>query len=204
MSSNNGVANGHRTTAIPQLDDLPTPTDTLEERNARGAATLIGKRTPSPLDGPFKTPVTDALRAANFGPMTEEGMARLAAEQAATDRCEPTPAPLHWADELRQWWNGTADRDISSSLDKIVEYGGSGPAYDLLATGHDLAAMNGRRVTDEEAVELAVMMYLSSKVNRWLAAAKDGRRPSDDTLLDIVYYGMMARRNRAVGGWPTA
>lgn len=185
------LANGHRTTVIPELDDVPTPTDTIEERNARGAATLIGKREPSPLnEKPFESPITNSLRAG--GPawtITED---------------DHEPPPLHWADELRQWWNRTADCDISSSLDKIVEYGGNGPAYDLLATGHDLAAMNGRRVTDEEAVELAIMMYLSSKVNRWLAAAKDGRRPSDDTLLDITYYSMMARRNRAVGGWPIA
>jgi hypothetical protein len=140
---------------------------------------------------PFTSPVTDALRA--------QGPARIADSPVISE-----PPPLHWADELRAWWISTADRDISESLDKIVEYGGNGPAYDLLATGHDLAAMNGRRVTDEEAVELAIMMYLSSKVNRWLAAAKDGRRPSDDTLLDITYYSLMARRNRAVGGWPTA
>ena len=188
MSSSNGLANGRRTATAP-LPGVGHPD------NARLAQS-------DPLESEFKTPVTDALRAANFGPMTEQRLARLAEEQ--TDRREPAPAPLHWADQLRQWWIGTADCDISKSLDKIVEYGGSGPAYDLLATGHDLAAMNGRRVSDEEAVEMAIAFYLSSKVNRWMAAVIDGRRPSDDTLLDIVYYGMMARRNRAVGGWPTA
>ena len=173
MSSNNGVANGHRTTVIPQLD-VPAPEE-------------------------FKTPITDALVASRpwkFAPPTEQELADGAAKQD-----EPR---MHWADELRQWWNGTADRDISSSLDKIVAYGGSGAAYDLIATGHDLAAMNGRKVDDSEAIELGIAFYLSSKVNRWMAAIIDGRRPSDDTLLDIVFYGMMARRNRAVGGWPIA
>jgi len=109
-----------------------------------------------------------------------------------------------WAADLIGWWGETARGDIGGSIKKVVEYGGRGAAYDLLATGHDLAAMNGRTATDQEATELAILFYLSSKVNRWFAAAIDGRRPSDDTLLDIVYYGMMARRNRAVGGWPVA
>ena len=165
------IANGHRTTRIPGLDELPLPTDMPE---------------------PFTTPVTDALRAQPWSP------------HAATEDVVTEPAPVHWADELRAWWIGTADRDISESLDKIVQYGGSGPAYDLVATGHDLAAMNGRKVTDEEAVEMGIAFYLSSKVNRWMAAIIDGRRPSDDTILDITYYSMMARRNRAVGGWPIA
>lgn len=169
------LANGHRTTIIPELDEPIAATD----------------------EKPFESPITNSLRAANFGPMTPEGLARLRAEEAADEQ-----PPVHWADELRQWWNRTADCDISSSLDKIVAYGGSGPAYDLVATGHDLAAMNGRKVSDEEAVEMGIAFYLSSKVNRWMAAIIDGRRPSDDTILDITYYSMMARRNRAVGGWP--
>lgn len=115
-----------------------------------------------------------------------------------------TPRRPEWAIELETWWIETATTDIGGSIQKIAEYGGSGPAYDLLATGHDLAAMNGRRVDDEEAVELAILFYLSSKVNRMLAAAIDGRRGSDDTLLDISYYAFMARRNRVVGGWPVA
>lgn len=170
------VANGHRTTVIPGLDEPIAATD----------------------EKPFKSPVTDQLRRGGVpwavAPPTEE-------EIAAGLHEEPQ---VHWADELRQWWNRTADCDISSSLDKIVAYGGSGAAYDLIATGHDLAAMNGRKVDDSEAIELGIAFYLSSKVNRWMAAIIDGRRPSDDTLLDIVFYGMMARRNRAVGGWPIA
>lgn len=114
-----------------------------------------------------------------------------------------TPLP-EWARGLEDWWANTAAHDIESSIAKVVEYGGRGSAYDLLATGHDVAALSGRQVGDEEAAELAILFYLSSKVNRWFAAAIDGRRPSDDTLLDITYYAMMARRVRAVGGWPIA
>lgn len=107
-----------------------------------------------------------------------------------------------WAQELREWWTATTDDDISGSLSKVVEYGGSGAAYDLISTGRRLARLSGREVGDEEAVELGIAFYISSKLDRWMAAIMDGRRPSDDTLLDVVYYGMMARRNRAVGGWP--
>lgn len=120
---------------------------------------------------------------------------------AAAHASPPRPG---WAQGLEDWWVNTATHDIESSLEKIVQYGGSGSAYDLIATGHDLAALNGRTVGDEEAAELAVLWYLASKVNRMMAAAIDGRRGSDDTALDISYYSFMLRRIRAVGGWPIA
>lgn len=107
-----------------------------------------------------------------------------------------------WASELQYWWTSTASSDIGGSIQKIVNYGGRGAAYDLIATGHDLAALNGRTVGDEEAAELAVVFYLSSKINRMLAAAIDGRRGSDDTALDITFYSLILRRIRAAGGWP--
>lgn len=130
-----------------------------------------------------------------------EQIAHLAQVRPLTDRERTLP---EWADKLVDWWCTTATDDITGSIAKVVEYGGSGAAYDLQATGRDLAAMNGRTVDDQEATELGILFYLSSKVNRWMAAVIDGRRPSDDTLLDITYYAMMARRNRAVGGWPVA
>lgn len=154
---------------------------------AAPSGTANGQRT-------IVSPVPPRIRETEPAPWADEALAAI----------DELPLPPAWAAQLRQWWIDLADQDIAGSMAKIVEYGGSGTAYDLLATGHDLAAMNGRHVTDEEAGELAILFYLSSKVNRWMAAAMDGRRPSDDTLLDIVYYGMMARRNRAVGGWPVA
>jgi len=117
---------------------------------------------------------------------------------------EPDPEPPSWDEELYHWWVETARGDIRGSIDKIVQYGGRGAAYDLIATGHDLAALNGRKVGDEEATELAILWYASSKLNRLMAAAIDGRRGSSDTIFDSVFYLMMMRRNRAVGGWPVA
>jgi hypothetical protein len=109
-------------------------------------------------------------------------------------------------EELTAWWVETAKNDIAQSVHKIIEYGGDGPAVDLLETGRDLARLRGDKdkMSDAALIELAILFYMSSKINRWLATAVDGRVPSDDTLFDIGFYAMMARRNRAVGGWPVA
>ncbi len=117
----------------------------------------------------------------------------------ATSAAEPDG---YSANELRQWWIRTTTEDIDNSIDKIREYGGSGPARDLLEVGHLLAKVAGREVSDEEATELGVFFYSRSKFARWAAAILDGRRPSDDTLYDLTYYLMMARRARYAGGWP--
>lgn len=156
------------------------------------------------------TPTANGQRARTDSGFPVAGPERFCPPSSAFAQADNTPAASteppapHWADELRAWWISTADRDISGSLDKIVAYGGRGAAYDLIATGRDLAAMNGRVVGDEEATELGILFYLSSKLHRMMAAAIDGRRASDDTLLDTAFYSMMLRRNRAVGGWPTA
>lgn len=106
--------------------------------------------------------------------------------------------------ELLEWWMKTSHTDISNALGKIAEYGGDGPAVDLIETGRWLAQLSGREANDQDATELGIAFYLSSKVSRWKAAILAGRQPSDDTLFDICFYAMMARRNRAVGGWPIA
>lgn len=104
---------------------------------------------------------------------------------------------------LRVWWLTTAAGDIDGSLSKLREYGGDGPAVDLVTTGDFLARACGwNDYSEQDAIELAIAFYLVSKVGRWQAAILNGSRPSDDTLFDITYYAMMARRNRAVGAWP--
>lgn len=181
---------------------MTTPTANGTSATANGR-TANGHRTTLEEFGPLPPTVKQAAAAVGRWLAPTEPIHTPGLEHPAEQPTTEQPA-MHWADELRQWWVSTADRDISGSLDKIVAYGGAGAAYDLVATGHDLAAMNHRKVSDEEAVEIAIAFYLSSKVNRWMAAIIDGRRPSDDTLLDISYYAMMSRRNRAVGGWPIA
>lgn len=193
-------------TPLPEADH---PTDTKPAAPSGGGPpinTANGGRTRAQVDLPL--PTGDAVWADDPASIRMQELAdeRRHPWDRDADRAQAHASPPRpgWAQGLEDWWVNTATHDIENSIEKVVEYGGRGSAYDLIATGHDLASLNGRRVGDEEAVELAILSYLSSKVNRWFAAAIDGRRPSDDTLLDIAFYAMMARRNRAVGGWPVA
>lgn len=107
-----------------------------------------------------------------------------------------------FTDSLCDWWVGVAADDIARTEAKIHDYGGRGAAIDLLSIGRDLAMTMSRVVSDEEAIELGIYFYTRGKLARWTAAVMEGRRPSPDTLLDLTFYTMMARRNQAVGGWP--
>jgi hypothetical protein len=50
--------------------------------------------------------------------------------------------------------------------------------------------------------EAATLWYALGKVARAVAAYREGRLPSDDTLHDLSVYAMMARRIRQTGRWP--
>jgi hypothetical protein len=50
--------------------------------------------------------------------------------------------------------------------------------------------------------EAACLWYALGKLARAVASYREGKLPSEDTLKDLVTYGMMARRVRAVGAWP--
>lgn len=104
--------------------------------------------------------------------------------------------------DLTLWWHEAANGEIDMVVAKAVEYGGDGAAIDLIQIGHDIAEISKRTVTDEEATEIGIYFYLRGKLARWTAALTEGRRVSDDTLLDIGVYVRMAQRNRKVGGWP--
>lgn len=105
--------------------------------------------------------------------------------------------------ELEEWWLGRAQSEVAPMAAKAEEYGGKGAAVDLIDIGTDLARLMGRNViTTEEATELGIYFYLKGKFSRWTAALLEGRRVSDDTLLDIGVYVRMVQRTREVGGWP--
>ena len=93
------------------------------------------------------------------------------------------------------WWGQTADQDCDAFAPKFKEYG----SEDLMEIGRTMASIAGIEVTDEEATEIGIYFYLVGKVARWTEALKSRTRPSDDTLLDISTYAMMARMNRAGG-----
>lgn len=102
---------------------------------------------------------------------------------------------------ITDWWLDHAHQEVSSVAPKAVEYGSNS----MVTVGRAVAQVQGRgRVTDDEAIEIACMIYIVGKVGRWLDAVEAGKRPSHDTIYDIGVYAKMAQRNRDVGGWPFA
>lgn len=116
---------------------------------------------------------------------------------------DPTESPDGWS-ELRGWWEQTAHDEIDGFIDKMEEYGGISRATDLIAIGKSLVAAGvpAPEPTDEVYTELGIWFYLRGKLARWEAAVAEGRRVSDDTLLDSGVYVRMAQRARQTGGWP--
>lgn len=106
-----------------------------------------------------------------------------------------TPMP----DPVEVWWMDTAKDDLDRTLPKAIEYG----SVDLEIIGDMLRRLlDWNDAPDRVGVELGISFYLAGKVARMMGAYADKRLPSDDTLLDIVVYGMMLRRTRENGRWP--
>ena len=102
---------------------------------------------------------------------------------------------------LQNWWADTAAQDAEKVVPKAVEYG----AGDLEEIGQTLAKVAGLETQSEaQATELGIYFYVVGKLARWTSAVERGYQVSDDTLLDLTTYLMMARRTRDVGGWPRA
>lgn len=107
---------------------------------------------------------------------------------------------------LARWWYDKSEEEAQGVVPKATEYGGAHRASDLIQLGRTIAELMGftgaGRMTEGELQELACYFYLQGKVGRWHAALLEGRRVSDDTLLDIAVYTKMVQRIREVGGWP--
>lgn len=109
--------------------------------------------------------------------------------------------------ELHEWWMAKAAAEIDPMIAKMAEYGGGGRAIDLIEIGRAMAEGFAlpdelEQPTDAWLSELGIYFYLVGKFARWKAAIQEGRKVSDDTLLDIGIYIRMAQRIRDVGGWP--
>jgi len=103
------------------------------------------------------------------------------------------------AEGLREWWLSTATDDIGMVAVKAVTYGSNS----LEQLGRKIARLSGREeISSEEAQELGCWINAVQKMERWTDAVMRGERPKEDTLTDLVAYGMMSRRIRAAGGWP--
>lgn len=107
-------------------------------------------------------------------------------------------------DGLHKWWAEEARKDAEQCLAKLIEYGSS----DLDIMAHSMLAVGGKiweGVPDIERMrigrEMAIGFYLHGKVARAFGAFEHGRMPSDDTIGDIVRYGMMWKRVRETGEW---
>jgi cell division septum initiation protein DivIVA len=114
---------------------------------------------------------------------------------------------------LGQWWMDKAAAEVEPLIAKMTEYGGEGRAVDLHEIGRALLGAGVQvpnpgtdditeETVDEVMSEMGIYFYLVGKFSRWQAAVAEGRRVSDDTLLDIGIYVRMAQRIREVGGWP--
>jgi len=98
--------------------------------------------------------------------------------------------------DLERWWYETARADLQAMGPKVAEY----TSADLEIMG---TVMESWQLSAPQAgTEAAVMWYILGKVARAVAAYREGREPSEDTLHDITVYSMMARRIRSAGGWP--
>lgn len=118
----------------------------------------------------------------------------------------PTFTGVDTDDELTEWWLNKARSEVKPMADKALEYGGKGAAVDLIEIGKDIARMTDPEHWNSYSVahytEIGIYFYLRGKLARWQAAMIEGRKVSDDTLLDIGVYVRMAQRTREVGGWP--
>lgn len=99
---------------------------------------------------------------------------------------------------VAEWWTAIAAGDARAAAAKAQAYGSNS----LMEEGRKIAKLQGRAVSDAEALELGCWNYATGKVARWSDAVMRGEQVGDDTLLDLVTYAMMTRRVRAVGNWP--
>jgi hypothetical protein len=106
--------------------------------------------------------------------------------------------------EIAIWWEAEAGKDADACLSKLIEYGSSD--FDIMA--HSMLAVGGavwEGIPDADRMrvgrEMAIAFYLQGKIGRAFGAFEKGRMPSDDTLDDIVRYGMMWKRIRQTGAW---
>lgn len=113
------------------------------------------------------------------------------------DEVEPT-LQLTPVEELAGWWRDRAEEEIERTVPKAIEYGDT----DLRETGQWLAAISGRELSDQDAAEWGVWMYVIGKLGRVTCAMERGELPSDDTLFDLGIYVRMAQRIRHSGNWP--
>lgn len=100
--------------------------------------------------------------------------------------------------EIRGWWEAVSSADFEKMAPKIGEYTSADlEIMGVIMENWGLAAPEGGG-----GMEASTMWYILGKVARAVAAYKEARQPSEDTLHDITVYAMMTRRIRETGDWP--
>jgi hypothetical protein len=98
--------------------------------------------------------------------------------------------------KVEDWWRQRTAEDFDAIEDKIGEY----TASDLILMGQFMEHWLG--LPEGSGAEAACQFYLLGKVARAVAAYREGRLPSEDTLMDETVYSLMTRRIRETGRWP--
>src|SRR5699024_8540923 len=94
-------------------------------------------------------------------------------------------------------WAKLDRAEIDQTIPKGTEYG----QQSLSNLSNQLAQLQGRQVSDPEAMELACWYYLNGKLQRFNDDVINGKQGSDDTMLDIEVYVRMIQINRKTGNW---
>ena len=99
---------------------------------------------------------------------------------------------------ITTWWLDRAKEEAGSVVPKAIAYGSNS----LMQLGRKMAQLQGREITDDEALELGCWVNTVQKIERWTDSVMRGERCSDDTIYDAGVYLKMVQRIRDVGSWP--
>lgn len=119
-------------------------------------------------------------------------------EIVSTGKLNPDDAPKSLEEGITEWWLARAAEEARAVVPKAVSYGSNS----LMQLGRKMAQLQGREVSDDEALELGCWANLVQKVERMTDAVMRGERCSDDTIYDVGIYIKMVQRIRDAGSWP--
>jgi hypothetical protein len=152
-------------------------------------------------------PPTDPMTMTGSLPILSDAVAAIEEEKHKMERSTAEARRDDVADQITtiiEWWQRLTDDDINGCMAKAEEYGSG----DLEMMGQAMIQLQGDVWEGGDAAdkarigqELAVLFYIHGKVARALAAARNGRPCSDDTIKDIRIYAVMLQRIRETGKW---
>jgi hypothetical protein len=100
--------------------------------------------------------------------------------------------------DFTKWLEGWVQDTAPGIQSKAETYGSNS----LAAMGRRAAQLQGRVVSEVEALELGCWLYSSGKMERVTDAVLRGELPGRDTWHDIACYALMVLSIREHGRWP--